>query len=278
MVVHTDERDWVNGNGREIGLKRVLVAFDFSDHSEQALKLGLVIAQEYQAELHLLHVLPPFTLNEPEISWYPLGSEGVYHKAARKLQKAVPAEVKERRNQELLRMRRVGPKSGGRVMSALKNLCALAAAVVMSAIASSGAVFAQTSGVGSDAITRVMWRGTDGTDLLQAFDINLHDIPAMQRIHGPYEGWAPVALTTCYGSNSSFLLWRTSDGRISLWRLNAQLDQADTKRERLQHVRLLRWRELDAVRNQPDSDHGSGRIRGPGGEQSQHGFFGHSDV
>ncbi len=93
MVVHSDERDWVNGRGLEIGLKRVLVAFDFSDHSEQALKLGLLIAQEYQAELHLLHVLPPFTLNEPEISWYPLGSEGVYHKAARKLQKAVPDEA-----------------------------------------------------------------------------------------------------------------------------------------------------------------------------------------
>ncbi|HYX28028.1 MAG TPA: universal stress protein [Pyrinomonadaceae bacterium] len=93
MVVHSDERDWVNGNGRKIALKRVLVAFDFSDHSEQALKLGLIISQEYQAELHLLHVLPPFTLNEPEISWYPLGSEGVYHKAARKLQKAVPDEA-----------------------------------------------------------------------------------------------------------------------------------------------------------------------------------------
>jgi nucleotide-binding universal stress UspA family protein len=93
MVVHSDERDWIDGRGHEIGLKRVLVAFDFSDHSEQALKLGLMIAQEYQAELHLLHVLPPFTLNEPEISWYPLGSEGIYHKAARKLQKVVPDEA-----------------------------------------------------------------------------------------------------------------------------------------------------------------------------------------
>ena len=27
--------------------------------SVMALKLGLIIAQEYQAELHLLHVLPP---------------------------------------------------------------------------------------------------------------------------------------------------------------------------------------------------------------------------
>jgi hypothetical protein len=93
MVIHSDERDWIEGDGRQIGLKRVLVAFDFSDHSEQALKLGLLIAQEYQAELHLLHVLPPFTLNEPEISWYPLGSEGVYHKAARRLQRAVPDEA-----------------------------------------------------------------------------------------------------------------------------------------------------------------------------------------
>jgi nucleotide-binding universal stress UspA family protein len=93
MVVHSDERDWIDGAGVEIGLRRVLVAFDFSDHSEQALKLGLLVAQEYQAELHLLHVLPPFTVAEPEISWYPLGGEGVYHKAARKLQKAVPGEA-----------------------------------------------------------------------------------------------------------------------------------------------------------------------------------------
>ena len=93
MVLHDDERDWINGAGGDIVLKRVLVAYDFSDYSELALTLGLLIAQEYQAELHLLHVLPPFTLNEPEISWYPLGKEGVYHKAARRLQKAVPNEA-----------------------------------------------------------------------------------------------------------------------------------------------------------------------------------------
>jgi nucleotide-binding universal stress UspA family protein len=93
MVIHNDERDWINESDRRIGLQRVLVAYDFSDYSELAFKLALVIAQEYQAELHLLHVLPPFTLNEPEISWYPLGKEGVYHKAARRLQNAVPDEV-----------------------------------------------------------------------------------------------------------------------------------------------------------------------------------------
>lgn len=93
LVMHADERDWLGGDERQIALKSLLVAYDFSDHSELALKLGLSIAQEYQAELHLLHVLPPFTLDEPEISWYPLGKEGIYHKAARRLQKAVPDEA-----------------------------------------------------------------------------------------------------------------------------------------------------------------------------------------
>lgn len=93
MVIHSDERDWIDEGDRKIGLKRILVAYDFSNHSELALRLGLLVAQEYQAELHVLHVLPPFTLEEPEISWYPLGKEGVYHKAARRLQRAVPNEA-----------------------------------------------------------------------------------------------------------------------------------------------------------------------------------------
>ena len=93
LVMHNDERAFINQSGLEIGLKSLLVAYDFSDHSELALKLGLSVAQEYQAELHLLHVLPPFTLDETEISWYPLGKEGIYHKAARRLQKAVPDEA-----------------------------------------------------------------------------------------------------------------------------------------------------------------------------------------
>ena len=92
MVTHADEREWV-GASREIDLKRVMVAYDFSDHSEQALKYALTLAREYQSELHLLHVLPSFTLDEAEIAWYPLGNEGPYHKAARRLQKAVPADA-----------------------------------------------------------------------------------------------------------------------------------------------------------------------------------------
>ncbi|HEY3025621.1 MAG TPA: universal stress protein [Pyrinomonadaceae bacterium] len=93
LVMHSDERDWVSGSDTRIELKRVLVAYDFSDYSELALNYALSFAQEYQSELHLLHVLPSFSLKEPEISWYPLGEEGTYHKAAHRLQKAVPAET-----------------------------------------------------------------------------------------------------------------------------------------------------------------------------------------
>lgn len=93
LVMHSDERDWVNPSDAKIDLKRILVAYDFSDYSELALNYALSLAQEYQSELHLLHVLPPFTLNESEISWYPLGREGTYHKAAHRLQKAIPTEA-----------------------------------------------------------------------------------------------------------------------------------------------------------------------------------------
>ena len=93
LVMHTDERDWVTGSDTRIELKRVLVAYDFSDYSELALNYALSFAQEYQSELHLLHVLPPYSLNESEISWYPMGREGAYHKAAHRLQKAVSADA-----------------------------------------------------------------------------------------------------------------------------------------------------------------------------------------
>lgn len=93
LVTHTDERDWVQPLTRNISLQRVLVPYDFSDHAELALKYGLSIAQEYQAELHLLHVVAPYTLTEPEIAWYPLGGESAYQNAARRLQNAVPSEA-----------------------------------------------------------------------------------------------------------------------------------------------------------------------------------------
>jgi nucleotide-binding universal stress UspA family protein len=93
LVTHTDEREWVDQMVGEIILERILIAYDFSDYSELALKYALSLAQEHQAELHLLHVLPPGSVSEPELAWYPVGKDSAYHRAARRLQRTVPEEA-----------------------------------------------------------------------------------------------------------------------------------------------------------------------------------------
>jgi nucleotide-binding universal stress UspA family protein len=93
FVTHSDEREFIDNSNGRVNLKRVLVAYDFSDYSELALKYALSLSQEHQAELHLLHVLPPGSVNEPEITWYPQNPESAYHRAARRLQRAVPEET-----------------------------------------------------------------------------------------------------------------------------------------------------------------------------------------
>jgi nucleotide-binding universal stress UspA family protein len=92
LVTHPGEREWVGLSTGEIDLQRILVAHDFSSDSELALNCGISLAQEYQAELHLLHVLTKAEEEEPELAWSQ-GTESAYTSAARKLQKAIPKEV-----------------------------------------------------------------------------------------------------------------------------------------------------------------------------------------
>jgi nucleotide-binding universal stress UspA family protein len=93
LVTHTDERECLDEPDSQIRLKRLLVAYDFSDYSELALKYALSLSQEHQAELHLLHVLPHRSVSEPKLAWYPMGGDTAYHQAARRLQRAVPGET-----------------------------------------------------------------------------------------------------------------------------------------------------------------------------------------
>ena len=92
LVMHDEEAESITDDLR-VDLKRVLVAYDFSEYSELAFKYGLSLAQEHQADLHLLHVLPRHSVNEPEIAWYPNKGESAYHIAATRLQRAIPAEA-----------------------------------------------------------------------------------------------------------------------------------------------------------------------------------------
>ena len=93
LVMHADEREWLDSTTGEISLRRVLIAYDFSAHSQLALQYALTLAQQYQAELHMLHVLPPPIIDQSEIAWVGQETNTPYHQAARRLQEAVPAEV-----------------------------------------------------------------------------------------------------------------------------------------------------------------------------------------
>jgi nucleotide-binding universal stress UspA family protein len=93
LVTHPHEQEWVSFSTGEIDLHRVLVTHDFSTDSELAVRYGVSLAEQYGAELHLMHVLARPETDGPEIAWGPGSAESAYHAAARRLQQAVPVEA-----------------------------------------------------------------------------------------------------------------------------------------------------------------------------------------
>ena len=59
LVVRSPERGFVTPADQAISLKRILVGCDFSPNSSLAFQYGLSLAQEFQADLHLVHVIQP---------------------------------------------------------------------------------------------------------------------------------------------------------------------------------------------------------------------------
>jgi nucleotide-binding universal stress UspA family protein len=93
LVTHPLEREWVGFSAGEIDLNRVLVAHDFSGDSELALNYGLSLAQEYQAEVNLLHVLATAGRGEPELAWSASSTGNAYTFVTQRLQQAIPREA-----------------------------------------------------------------------------------------------------------------------------------------------------------------------------------------
>ena len=83
-----------SGNlSRGMNFGRLLVAHNFSTDSELSLRYGLSLAQEYQSDLHLLHVMNDSPTKGADISWASPDSEGPYHEAARRLHQSIPEEA-----------------------------------------------------------------------------------------------------------------------------------------------------------------------------------------
>lgn len=93
LVTHPREREWVGMSTGEIDLNRVLIATDFSHDSEMAMTYGLSLAQEYQAEVHFIHVLAGSGHEEPELAWSSAGGGNAYTFTGRKLQATIPKEA-----------------------------------------------------------------------------------------------------------------------------------------------------------------------------------------
>ena len=107
-------------------------------------------------------------------------------------------------------------------MSTLRRqlLAAAAVTLVWTGI-QPGTASAQTSGIGGDGSTRVLFRSTDGRPRIVKFDRDLQQVQSRDYDRG--EGWTPVALTV--GSNShSYLLWRHTDGSTVVWQLDENLN------------------------------------------------------
>lgn len=93
LVTHPDQAEWVGSSTAEIDLRRVLVAHDFSRDSELALNYGCRLAEEYEAELHLLHVLGTHDSAEPELAWTGRIDTTSDKTVAQKLEEAIPKEA-----------------------------------------------------------------------------------------------------------------------------------------------------------------------------------------
>jgi hypothetical protein len=91
---------------------------------------------------------------------------------------------------------------------------------VLSAIQPS-IVSAQTSGVGPDGFTRILWRGTDGRISLWKLNASLLHVADVQ--YGPYPGYDPIAITVG-SNNNTYVLWAHTNGSISLWRVDSNLN------------------------------------------------------
>lgn len=59
LVLNTREHDFIPAGDYSLDLNKILVGCDFSDDSQLAFDYGLSLAQEFQAELHLAHVIKP---------------------------------------------------------------------------------------------------------------------------------------------------------------------------------------------------------------------------
>jgi nucleotide-binding universal stress UspA family protein len=97
LVVHSPDKEFVAPDGQEVNIKNILIGCDFSPDSGAAFDYGLSLAQEFQSELHLAHVIETSIYQELHKTESPVEEEiqkEVQTRLIQKLQEMVPEEAR----------------------------------------------------------------------------------------------------------------------------------------------------------------------------------------
>lgn len=99
LVVKSTQSDALNRSAMGISLDRILIGCDFSKDSDLALGYGLSLAQEFESELHLVHVIEPPVYPE-FVRAVSTSAHGIQHQVlsdllTQKLQELVPDGVRD---------------------------------------------------------------------------------------------------------------------------------------------------------------------------------------
>jgi len=96
LIVRSTEQEYMVSKDRELKIRKILVGCDFSPDSSLAVQYGLSLAQEFQSELHLAHVIESEKykdLLKPATEVGKTADEDLRDQLSDKLNKIIPEEA-----------------------------------------------------------------------------------------------------------------------------------------------------------------------------------------
>ncbi len=97
LVVHSPDRAFAASDDQEVNMKSILIGCDFSPDSDVAFEHGLSLAQEFQSELHLAHVVETSIYQQLHKTESPVEEElqqEIHTRLINKLQDMVPEDAR----------------------------------------------------------------------------------------------------------------------------------------------------------------------------------------
>ena len=97
LVIHSPDKEFVSADDQEVKMQSILVGCDFSPDSGVAFDYGLSLAQEFQSELHLAHVIETSIyqeLHKTEAHMEAEIQQHIHNRLIQKLQNMVPEEAR----------------------------------------------------------------------------------------------------------------------------------------------------------------------------------------